>query len=355
MRVQGESYLEFHFHSSSSMKLFRRKSSPKDGNKQKRSSRGFDIRRRSSSSNVEEKYSLLDAIAALETESQVSSESISPKSLATPREPEGQNTTHTKAELASVDGENKDSQVNMKENTKDKYELVKIQDKYEIVQFSEALDAAHSSAKTQRDPKNLMTKVFNDVSKKITFASEVETREDPPGDQNFQYESSSGDRDEGSNEVLKQAAPTPRETPAKSKIMGFLKSPRKKPTSKPDPLNTTIETSPSSDSEDPPTSTSNSPVAECRDSADEPVDKNAPTRKGPVEITNVDLSRLIKHKNAPPKKREEPTVLKPLKANRSRPPPMSLSKRNEEQFQRFVQRQNRGRKVRESQYVPSFH
>jgi hypothetical protein len=108
-----------------------------------------------------------------------------------------------------------------------------------------------------------------------------------------------------------------------------------------DPLNTTIETSPSSDS------TSDVAKGSLKDK------KRKPPRSGPMEITNLNLSRLIRQKNSV-KERPRPPEYKPLKSNRTRPPPMCMSKRNEEQFQKYVQRQNIGRKFRVKQQTRAF-
>jgi len=342
------------------MKLFRKKSSPKEGNSQRRSSRGgFDGRRRSSSSSTEIKQDLLESA---EKGSEVLSASTSPSSMNSQPQSDRQRAhapDHKTKDMQSASAANCDINVDTNE------------EKYETMKASESLDAAHESAKNVKTEHT--TEIVEIGSPKVAFASEVlETREDPPGDQNYQYgvnqEDSAMNTDGISAEASEQAAPTPRKPAKTSKIMNFLRkgSPRHKMTptkkEKTDPLNTTIETAPSSDSDDPAASPTSSPQVESRDSGDstkggrtrKSTEKKAPIRTGPVEISNINLSRLIKHKNAA-KKQPEPSVFKPLKANRSRPATMSMSKRNEEQFQRYIQRQNRGRKVRENQFVPSFH
>mmetsp|Transcript_14019 Transcript_14019/g.33906 ORF Transcript_14019/g.33906 Transcript_14019/m.33906 type:complete len:347 (+) Transcript_14019:119-1159(+) len=346
------------------MKLFRKKSSPKEGNSQRRSSRGgFDGRRRSSSSSTEIKQHLLESA---EKGSEVLSASTSPSSMNS----QSQGDIH-RAHAPTPDHKTKDMQSASAANCDINVDTMKNEEKYEIMKVSESLDAAHESAKNVKTEHT--TEIVVQIgSPKVAFASEVETREDPPGDQNYQYgvnqEDSAKTTDGISEEVSKQTAPTPRKPVKTSKIMNFLRkgSPRHKMTptkkEKTDPLNTTIETAPSSDSDDPAASPTSSPRVESRDSGDstkegrthESTEKKAPIRTGPMEISNINLSRLIKHKNAA-KKQPQPSVFKPLKANRSRPPTMSMSKRNEEQFQRYIQRQNRGRKVRENQFVPSFH
>ncbi|CAJ1952959.1 unnamed protein product [Cylindrotheca closterium] len=339
------------------MKLFRKKSSPKEGSKQRRSSGYFDgRRRRSSASKGEEKHHLLET-SAIERESEVSKHSTSPSSMRS--HPQGDRYTASVPEIDSI--------VNCVINV----DRMKNEEKCKATKSSESVDSAHESA--QRVMTEHATETIKIGPPKVSFASdELETREDPPGDQNYQYGVSHGDSADNTDIILKevseQAAPPPRKTAKKSKIINFLLkgSPLHKNTpskdKKTDSLNTTIETSRSSDSDDPAALSSSSQRLESRDSGDSPkegrtgesTEKKTPVRTGPVEITNVNLSRLIKHKNAPKKEPETP-ILKPLKANRSRPRTMSMSKRNEEQFQRYIQRQNRGRKVRESQFVPSFH
>lgn len=99
-----------------------------------------------------------------------------------------------------------------------------------------------------------------------------------------------------------------------------------------DTLNTTMDTSA--------LSVCSSDNGESRDK------KQIPPRSGPVEIEHLNLSKLIRQKNTPMKTRTKQPEYTPLKANRARPPPMSMSKRNEEHFQKYVKRQNIGRKVR---------
>lgn len=70
-----------------------------------------------------------------------------------------------------------------------------------------------------------------------------------------------------------------------------------------------------------------------------------------------DVSNIIKTKNSPYKKSSSSNIgnnkssSKPvlLTHDRPRPKPMPLSKRNELQYQKFLERQNKGRKVREEQ------
>ncbi|KAL3942486.1 MAG: hypothetical protein SGBAC_003337 [Bacillariaceae sp.] len=304
------------------MKLFRKKSSPKDGSKPKRSSRiSFDSsRRRSSASSIaEEKQSLLGS-AALEKRTGVSNESGSSSSMTSKSEGDYKNTNEDKTFAAAPNTCDTNADGTM--TNKDKYE---------------SLESSQESEK--RATTEQTTEAMQTGSTKVDFAEE-ENREDPPGDQNYQYGAIQVDS------TTNKTTPTPRKTAKTSKIINFLR----KKVAKTDPLNTTIETSPSSDSDHP---ANTGPHAESRDSGDA-TETKAPVRSGPVEIINVDLSKLIKHKNAVKKKPEQP-VLRPLKPNRSRPQTMSMSKRNEEQFQRYIQRQNRGRKARESHLVPSFH
>lgn len=306
------------------MKLFRKKSSPKDGSKPKRggSRISFDSSRRrsSASSNAEEKQSLLGS-AALEKRTDVSNESVSSSSMTSKSEGDYK---HINKDMQSASAAANSCGINADDTMTN-------EDKFE------SLEASQESAKKATTEHT--TETMQTGSTKVAF-SEEENREDPPGDQNYQYGAIQVDS------ATNKSTPTPRKTAKTSKIINFLR----KKVAKTDPLNTTIETSPSSDSDDPANS---GPHSESRDSGDA-TEKKAPIRTGPVEITNIDLSRLIKHKNAV-KKKPAPPVLKPLKPNRSRPQTMSMSKRNEEQFQRYIQRQNRGRKARESQFVPSFH
>ena len=70
--------------------------------------------------------------------------------------------------------------------------------------------------------------------------------------------------------------------------------------------------------------------------------------ENPMNIPNVDLSQMIKKKNAPTKVGGKSEFI-PMKADRPRPASMSMSKRNEEQFKKFVERQNVGRQNRSNQ------
>eukprot|EP00980_Cylindrotheca_fusiformis_P002374 scaffold546_cov115-Cylindrotheca_fusiformis.AAC.3 len=72
-------------------------------------------------------------------------------------------------------------------------------------------------------------------------------------------------------------------------------------------------------------------------------------RSGPVEIAHVNISKLIREKHTPVKARSSPSEYRPLNINRMRPSPMSLSKRNEEQFQKYVRRQATARNTRGKQ------
>jgi hypothetical protein len=84
---------------------------------------------------------------------------------------------------------------------------------------------------------------------------------------------------------------------------------------------------------------------------------NAETTKPTKPCTGTpgtvrDVSKIIKTKNSPIKPSSTTTVTynsKPLLLthNRPRPKPMAMSKRNEIQYQKFLERQNKGRKVRE--------
>jgi len=360
------------------MKLFRKK----------RSSRGFDKLRRSNASNGEERISLLGS-TAFEKTPQISYETLlsSSSSLTSRSMQDGEGATAHVAQDSSLENEEHDSQP-VPALQFDATLLTKnTQVKNEGLKSLESADAAHECAITEEGKIEELPLGSPTV---VSDASVGKVREDPPGDQKHQYVQQDDStaikytitteqhHDHASHEVSKDTAPTPRKPQKKSKIMHFLRNgnPRHKKTptkaAKPDPLNTTIETSPSADSNDPailPTETtlerpvvavqfriteSRDATSAAREVGDGATQEKAPVRKGPVEIANVNLSTLIKSKNAM-KKRPEPSVLKPLKADRSRPPTMSMSNRNEEQFQRYIQRQNRGRKVRESTLVPTFN
>jgi hypothetical protein len=77
---------------------------------------------------------------------------------------------------------------------------------------------------------------------------------------------------------------------------------------------------------------------------------------GNVEITKPcpgtpgtvrDVSKIIKTKNSPSKPSTYNSKPLLLTHTRPRPKPMAMSKRNEIQYQKFLERQNKGRKVRE--------
>lgn len=130
----------------------------------------------------------------------------------------------------------------------------------------------------------------------------------------------------------------------KHKMINFLrkKSPKNKPLKeKENEVPNSIGTSSSSEFE----------VLSKIETSVAPVTGQAKTVSRPLLLVStqkpatLDISRLIKQKNQV-KKKPPPLVLKPLNPNRARPVSMSMSRRNEEQFQKYVQRQNRGRMAR---------
>jgi hypothetical protein len=333
------------------MKLFKRKTSPKQANKHKRNSLGAYDGNKAKVPLQQENEVSTHTSPDVESKHSVEASSSTEEASMSSQEIGSTKVTHSRNETAPAPAMKQDkdllldpkNDINIKKNfenpdPKDAQGTV-FQDetshkaptgeKVEITANEFSADESDSDIKeiSNLKPRNIQINAVQD-----------EASHQAPTDKN----------DENSvDEALVEETSTPK-SQTKGNFMRFLRkgAAKREPTLPSDhkaldPLNTTIETTASSDS------TIDVAEGSLKDK------KRKPPRSGPMEITNLNLSKLIRQKNSV-KERPRLPEYKPLKSNRTRPPPMCMSKRNEEQFQKYVQRQNIGRKFRVKQQTRAF-
>jgi hypothetical protein len=337
------------------MKLFKRKSSPKQANKHERNSLGAYDGNKAEVPLQQENEASTDTSPDVESKHSVEASSSTEEASMSSQEIGSAKMTYTRDETTTAPApamkQDKDlsldpkPDINRKKNfenpdPKDTQVTVFQDETYHKAPTGENVEitANESSADESSAPKSDsdIKEISNLKPRNIQINAAFHQA---PTDKN----------DENSvDESLVEETSTPK-SQTKSNFMRFLRkgAAKREPTlpsdhkALDDPLNTTIETSASSDS------TGDVAEGSLKDK------KRKPPRSGPMEITNLNLSKLIRQKNSV-KERPRLHEYKPLKSNRTRPPPMCMSKRNEEQFQKYVQRQNIGRKFRVKQQTRAF-